>query len=295
MNLKTIPGNMYYVAGVSNYFSEDKSSVRALAFWCIAIIQGVLPPLILLSKFYSFGVRADKALDWRCCPWIPIYDKDGDYTCFLPSNGPGSEGSPPDEVTMFDDWKAIPTTKLISTFFIFIFVLNCVYVLREEKRNWKRLIEVFGKVRYSSPEYTISGEMMFILGTLLNTSVVIFCCISSYFVIGAALTPQQLVFDSLALFFLFTLDDVGSLGFITEDDWPGNHLAWVYLECIERDRDEAKGDVDWKLHFADAGCMRCLYTFTRWIVSFVVRSSNLLLALLPVGAIFTPFSQVTPE
>ena len=133
------------------------------------------------------------------------------------------------------------------------------------------------------------------MGTLLNSSVVIWCCLSSFFVIGASLTPQQLVFDSLALFFLFTLDDIGSLGFIAKDDWPGVHLAWIHMECVAQDRDEASVHKDWKLSFADKGAIRCFYLLTKFTVDICARGCYLLLAALPALAIFTPFTQVTPE
>lgn len=157
------------------------------------------------------------------------------------------------------------------------------------------LLEIFGKVRHTNRDYTTSGEVMFVVGVLINCWDVSWCCLASFFVIGAALTPQQLVFDSLALFFLFTLDDIGSLGFITKDDWPGLHLAWVHSECIVLDRDSSRSHKDWRLSFADKGMLRCFYQCTRWTVTFCSRMSNLCLGALPLLAIVTPFTQVVTE
>merc|ERR1712226_701208 len=83
----------------------------------------------------------------------------------------------------------------------------------------------------ASPNWTTtSGDFMFLLGPILNGWVIVWSNFASFVVIGSSFSPQDLLFDSLALVFLFQLDDIGTLGFTEHTDWPGRRLAWLYRD-----------------------------------------------------------------
>merc|ERR1719378_471235 len=82
---------------------------------------------------------------------------------------------------------------------------------------------------------------------VVNTWVILWCCLDVFLVVGAAQAPLDVLMNALGLVFLYNLDDVGGdLGFVNEDDWPGLRLAWIYKEivhpCPDEDYDEDKLD-----------------------------------------------------
>ena len=76
--------------------------------------------------------------------------------------------------------------------------------------------------------------------------------------------------------FLFNISEIGGnqLGFVSEDDWPGAHLAWAYERMIK------EGAVP------DEGHFKKLYKITMWVL--VAQ-----LFLQPLMFVTTDFS--TPE
>merc|ERR1712232_534974 len=79
----------------------------------------------------------------------------------------------------------------------------------------------------------MSGHSFLVVGAFINCWGVAWSCIDMYVVVGASSSPQDLLLDALGLLFLYNLDDIGGdLGFIDEDDWPGERIAWIYKELV---------------------------------------------------------------
>jgi hypothetical protein len=64
----------------------------------------------------------------------------------------------------------------------------------------------------------------------INGFTMILCCCGMLLCMAAAGTAKDVVFDSVSLLFLFSLDDLASeLGFITSEDWPSQELGEFLL------------------------------------------------------------------
>mmetsp|Transcript_134474 Transcript_134474/g.335437 ORF Transcript_134474/g.335437 Transcript_134474/m.335437 type:complete len:404 (-) Transcript_134474:54-1265(-) len=60
----------------------------------------------------------------------------------------------------------------------------------------------------------------------INGFTMILCCVGSLLCMAAAESVKDVVFDSVGLLFLFSLDDIASeLGFLTSEDWPSRELG----------------------------------------------------------------------
>merc|ERR1719362_1031620 len=62
---------------------------------------------------------------------------------------------------------------------------------------------------------------------------------------------------TIGICFLYNLDDIGStsqLSFLVDEDWPGQHLAWVYERMLKEDS------------LPEPGHVLVVYKFTSWIL-----------------------------
>mmetsp|Transcript_96559 Transcript_96559/g.186198 ORF Transcript_96559/g.186198 Transcript_96559/m.186198 type:complete len:128 (+) Transcript_96559:1-384(+) len=125
------------------------------------------------------------------------------------------------------------------------------------------------------------------MGSFVNNWMVIVCTLDAYMIIGASRTPADLLLDSLALLFLFNLDDVaGDLGFVDEDDWPGLRIAWIHSEiCTAPTEDDEE-----KMGFKET-CNRNFnmlnYTLSFWFCAACA-------VVMPILAAITPFLKIAP-
>merc|ERR1712151_911095 len=97
-------------------------------------------------------------------------------------------------------------------------------------------------------EFKLPGEWLLHVGAMINCWVILWCCIDCCFVVGAAQSPDSVLFNSLGLLFLFNLDDVGgTLSFVEEDDWPADRIGWIYenmvLESFTLRKDASRPDL----------------------------------------------------
>jgi len=152
-------------------------------------------------------------------------------------------GKMPHEVKLWDDWKHIGSTRCLGVVFIVLFILNAAFVMLEEKKSWKDVYNTFRFLDELNSKFKMSGQFSLCMGGLVNCWVVVWSCVDMYVVVGASMSPQDLLMDALGLLFLYNLDDIGGdLGFIDEDDWPSLRIAWIYNELVQPWPDESKDE-----------------------------------------------------
>lgn len=190
------------------------------------------------------------------------------------------------DVSYFDDWSHIRTTKMLGMLMMMAFILNGLFVLLDEKHSWKQIYNTFRYLDVLNPKFRMTGLSFLYFDALINNWVVCWCCVDVFLVIGGASAPADVLMNALGLMFLYNLDDVGGdLGFVNEDDWPGQRLAWIYTSIVHPCPDETFDEE--KLNAAG------------WVILSVYNVMIAALALatfgIPLLTAFTPFIQIVPE
>lgn len=278
--VEAMPGNIYYMAAFGEFHCRSRMGCfRLLGFLSIVFIQVLAPPLIMLSRsplhvgvFEGDGFR----YRWECWELWPFSSPADHLICA----DVAQEGA-----AMFYDWKHVSTTKGLGLLFIMAFTLNGMFVMFAEYRVFKELYLMFDYIKGNTTHFDVHGSRWFALGAFVNVWVVLFCCIDTYVVIGAARCPQDLLMDSLGLLFLYNLDDVGGdLGFVDEDDWDGERIAWMCENIY--DSHERKMD------------MRAASRWGNWLIKlwfkFAIACLGCLVFVLPMIAAITPFLIIAP-
>jgi hypothetical protein len=216
-DIDELPGNIYRIAALGTlteglFHDADPSItlmklVRIFGFVSIFLVQLFGPPLLVASVFTGWGT-----------------DRGDDGEQFI--HWASWEASTIDVQTL-------TTTKLLSCLFLFVFQLNGLYVLIQEKQSWVKIHKTFRYLKHNTPNMDVRGGHFLIIGACTNSWVVIMTSIASFTVLGASFSPRSLLFDALGLLFLYNLDDIDSaLGFVSEDDWDGVRLGWIYREMV---------------------------------------------------------------
>merc|ERR1711985_111603 len=92
------------LTGESTLTEKAQNVARMIGIMLIVTIQLVGPPMIFCSRVFGIGVLDKRAYHWECCPWHWRFDRKGDYTCLYAD-------TPAAEVSYFDDWHHVVTTK----------------------------------------------------------------------------------------------------------------------------------------------------------------------------------------
>lgn len=269
-----MPGNIYRIAAFGGLTVD---SLQNLARWLgastIFLVQLFGPPLVCISST-GWGVAEDKSYKWQ--NWT-------------------ERGDTPWSEHLLSDWQEFPVPKLLSVFFIFLFSLNGLFVIADEKKCWSQMDCMLRYLNRETPKFEWQGEWMLYLDALMNNWIVVWCTIDSFLLVGNSRTVQDVLFDALSLLFLYNLDDIaGDLGFVNDDDWDGLRLGWIYDQMVvprfvpERRRN-FRDDIDEETEDVEASYVfLCLYdmsTVLLAIASFV----------LPIVSIFTPFGKIGPD
>jgi len=268
-----INGNIYRIgafAGLIDISQGGKRTrcagvARMVGCGLIFILQVLGPLLIFLSCVFGWGREFDKFYHWENW-WLVNHDTD---------------------VDMFYDWKTTPTTKLLGMCFLEAFILNALFVTQDERKAEEKVWDIFGHLKRNTPNYEVHGSLYLFMGSFVNNWLVVVCTLDAYMIIGASRTPSDLLLDSLALLFLFNLDDVGGdLGFVDEDDWPGDRIAWIHSEIVQAPSEDDELNMDWKEKFNRYTNM-ALYTISFY---FCCMSA----VVMPIAAVLTPFLKIAP-
>jgi len=235
----------------------------------IFFVQVVGPFFIFLSTLSGLGREYGTKYDWSQWKFI----------------------NPTSNIDIWDDWKHIASTKLLGLCFLELFILNTLSVSQDEGDAIEKVWDIFQYIKDHTPEYKVTGSLYLFMDCFVNNWVVIFCTLDAYMIIGSSRTPSSLVLDSVALLFLFNLDDIGcDMGFVNEDDWPGHKLGWIYTEIVEANWAESS---TWRINGPEENrtwqtmVIRGMNNFSFFFVCFCAVT-------LPILASITPFLQIVP-
>lgn len=271
-----VPGNIYRIGAFgrlgtddiafswANFWEYPSGTVTPLVRYCgwasIWFLQMIGPPSIFIMQFAPEGAEGGMKINWQA--W---------------------------HMDM-SDWKHIALTKLITILCINIFCLSGLLSLTDEMHSWARLDSICRYMSRRGNGFEISSRTMLYMDALTNIWVIFWCCcMDSVVVIGSCPSAKSALFNSLALFFLYYLDDISSgLGLVTAGDWPGKAVGWIYQEMVVADW-EAGAEAE-----AEGG-----RNTGRAAIMFLYRGTIFMIALcvivLPIATAITPFLQIAPQ
>lgn len=71
------------------------------------------------------------------------------------------------------------------------------------------------------------------IGPFMDCLLVVQCCVIVYLTFITAATPIDVVYDALAVTFLYNLDDIGGdMGFLSEEDWDEDAVGKEYYDTV---------------------------------------------------------------
>eukprot|EP00438_Fugacium_kawagutii_P001614 Skav204368 [mRNA] locus=scaffold866:113449:114988:+ [translate_table: standard] len=188
-----IPGNMYRWWGLG--IMQHPRSVQNVGLLFILAAQAFSPPACILNNLYR--------MDWT--HW--------------------SFG--------IDDWLQGPSDfskHLVATIFLIMFTLNGLVVIKQERLASMKISALLDYRDKEYPDYNKDVSWFWlIMGRLMNCIVVVECCVITYFSFVLSDTPMDVLFNAMAVTFLYNLDDIaGEMGFLQDDDWDGEALGKLY-------------------------------------------------------------------
>jgi len=213
-------GRMYFIGAFGSITRDKglKAWARLLGCIVIALIQLLCPPAVFFSTILGWGIKQEKYYHWE--NWHL-----GDWS------------------NMLHDWRHVFVTKALGLLFICCFVLNGLFVLMDHKQDWFKIYNMFCYLQRRNLSFELGGQCFLFAGAFMNCWTVLWCCISSYVVVGASDSPKTVLFDALGMLFLFNLDAIGGeLGFVAADDWPGLRLGWIHAEMVRKDWRPSDGE-----------------------------------------------------
>eukprot|EP00439_Symbiodinium_sp_Y106_P028666 s3444_g3.t1 len=142
------------------------------------------------------------------------------------------------------DWYYIPSSDehgvsnlskhVVATAFLIMFTLNGAMVVDNERIASLKISALLDAPAIKNKPGFLKDVNLFWLnvGRVLNC--VVECCVIVYFAFVLSENPMDVVFNALAVTFLYNLDDIGGeTGFLTEDDWDGDELGKIYYHAVD--------------------------------------------------------------
>lgn len=172
------------------------------------------------------------------------------------------------------------STRILGLMFLFCFIANCMKVVLSEAVSFEKVWSVFNVLQCEKAKGMCSLPLM--LGPIVNCTITITCSFAVFLIMGTAENPKDIVFDALGITFLFNLDDIGGdMAFISEEDWPGDRLNWIYDNMCHGEDPEDSDDPPpmW---------VKCIYYGTYCVLV-------LMSIVLTIGYIIIPWSNLKVE
>ncbi|CAE7937819.1 unnamed protein product [Symbiodinium necroappetens] len=198
------------------------------------------------------------------------------------------------------DWYYIPNSDehgvsnlskhIVATAFLIMFTLNGAMVVDNERIASLKITALLDAPAIKHKPGFLKDVNLFWLnvGRVLNCVVVIECCLIVYFAFVLSENPMDVVFNALAVTFLYNLDDIGGeTGFLTEDDWDGDELGKIYYHAVDAlmtDNEQLNPDGYTPDEINSCNQMRDKYG--SWTYRIAEPLCYLLVILLPMAYIF---------
>lgn len=190
-----IPGNMYRWWGLG--IVSNLKSVQNLGLLFIFAAQAFAPPACIINNLYrmdwthwKFGVD-----DWNMYHGVSNFSK-----------------------------------HVVATIFLFMFTLNGMVVIKQERIASMKISAMleWRQTNYEGYNKDVSYFWL-ITGRIMNCGVVLECVVITYFSFVLSDTPMDVLFNAMAVTFLYNLDDIGGeMGFLGDEDWDGEELGKLY-------------------------------------------------------------------
>jgi len=264
--IDALPGDIYSVAAFSltalieraldcpSILVSLKTMAAIFGFVCIFLIQLVGPLMIFFNRTYGIASDKDDMLKFENMRF--------------------------DTEEWFTERRY---TKLLGLLFVICFILNGLFVQLDEGASWRKIDRIFRILNVNGEmQGTCEGALQ--LGAFMNFWVIAWLSLDVYFICGLAENAQDVLFDALALTFLYNLDEIsGDLGFVNDDDWPGLELAWL---------DAHIGEVAMELPDISETDPSTFCSIWLKLSSFVLAVMAL---VIPTAFAFTPFKSLMPD
>lgn len=268
---EALPGNIYRIGAfgrLADYRAETahRTFGRVFGWICIWMLQVAGPPAIWLSTVFAWGIQNDMSFHWR------------------------------DWEVDFYDWRHIALTKSLALLLQICFVLNGLYVVMGERDDWLRIHTLIRYFKHHNITMEFKWRGFLYLGAFTNCWVVLWCCADTVVVLGSSQSPKDVLFDALTLLFLYNLDDIGGeLDFVSESDWPGARLGWIYSEmAAENWHLEETGSPKSKEEEFDDDELGCGGVIVLWAFRFTIWILGVALVIYPVFNAISPFQKIAP-
>jgi len=209
-NFMPIAGNMYRYWGLG--ILEKFYSIQNMGMFMIFAAQLLAPPACIVNNLYR--------MDWS-------------HWAFGVSDWMYIHGSKDHGISNL-------SKHIVATIFLTMFCLNGAMIIHQESIASMKITAMLLKIEQDRPEYLQDVKWgWLIMGRLMNCMVVIECCVIVYFSFVLSDTPMDVLFNSMAVTFLYNLDDIdGEMGFLTDEDWDGDELGKLYYQAVAEVMDE---------------------------------------------------------
>eukprot|EP00931_Biecheleriopsis_adriatica_P026416 TRINITY_DN16077_c0_g1_i1.p1 TRINITY_DN16077_c0_g1~~TRINITY_DN16077_c0_g1_i1.p1 ORF type:complete len:444 (+),score=97.55 TRINITY_DN16077_c0_g1_i1:92-1333(+) len=209
-----ITGNLYqyWGLGITDMMADF---TRDLGLLSVVIVQVLAPPACIIYFYYQ--------LDWT---QAEISLEDWHYRYHSRHHGVSN---------MLKHFTAV--------LFLFMFALNGA---TETHRQKVIAMKVNAMLNLSEADFVKGVRHFWIsLGRWINCIVIVECCVIVYLAFVSSEGPVDVVFNALAVTFLYNLDDIGAeMAFLSEDDWDGEELGKYYYLTVEDEFADNEESVD---------------------------------------------------
>lgn len=148
--------------------------------------------------------------------------------------------------------------KLLALLLVIMFHVHVVFECAKAGISWEKTSAVYKYLDCGTKKQT--SHSLLTIGAITNCWVMASSCICTTLLMSSqADNTKDVLFDILGICFLYNLDDIGStsqLSFLVTEDWPGQHLAWVYERMLKEDS------------APEADRVGLLWKLTSWILVF---------------------------
>jgi len=215
-----VSGNIYMYMALKDFGRSSGliQTSRAASTWKMQWVRmaGFLV-IALLQIFAPFAILA-----YAISPLQVEYNVDGKLDFF-----PWSRNDP--------DWGvSFQSQRILGILFLFLFVLNGLFVLRSDLEETKKMMcmcRVFEQVAVKNDDWDQPQYRWLWVGAFINVLCLLSCSICMFFLFilaSADKGPKDIVFDSLGLAFLYNLDDIGGDLTLLDEEWDEDMIGDIY-------------------------------------------------------------------
>jgi len=206
-NFVPLKGNLYRLLFL-NRRSFAEARVPTLGFISVVIVQLFAPFAILFWAYFQ--------INWQKSTMEPVWYKFG------------------------SDSRGLShlLKYLLANAFLFCYTLNGLSVLKQDHEMSIKFNMLIAYVdddpaKVQQLQKNLSYRWLH-LGTFVTATMPIICTAGLFLLFIISGSPKDVVFDSLGMTFLYTLDDIdGPLGLLSSKDWNEERMGRFYFKMVQ--------------------------------------------------------------